>query len=250
VVVLLIARGLEYLQDQSDRSNAPVNLTQVLLAMHIYQDIYGHLPPAALYSKDGKPLLSWRVLILPFVEERSLYQRFKLDEPWDSPHNIQLLRFMPSLYAPPMGKASKVPIDHTVLQVFVGKGTAFESREGLRLPEDFPDGASDTLLVVEAGPPVPWTKPEELNYDPDGPLPDLRCLFSDGFLAACADRSIWFMKKNISERTLRAAITRNGANVIGPDWDRRIPGLLENNNQPGSPTSRNAPSSERTRDKQ
>src|SRR5438034_8063102 len=147
--------------------------------MHGYKGTHGRLPPAVVYGEDGKPLHSWRVLLLPFIEQDALYEEFRLDEPWDSPHNIALLPRMPGTYAPPTGKKWKVPPYHTVCQVFVGKGTAFEGRKGPRLSGDFLDPTNYTFLVVEAGPPVPWTKPEDLEYDPDGPLPDLRPLFKN-----------------------------------------------------------------------
>jgi hypothetical protein len=186
--------------------------------MHNYHDTHGRLPPAVVYGADGKPLVSWRVLILPFIEQLDLYEQFRLDEPWDSPHNLRLLSQMPRTYAPPPGKAWKVPPYHTVCHVFVGPGTAFEGQEGLQFPSDFPDGLSNTLLFVEAGEPVPWTKPEDLPYDPERPLPELRCLFHDGFRACMADASRRFVPKRTNQATLRAAITRNGGDAPGPDW--------------------------------
>jgi hypothetical protein len=189
------------------------------LALHAYQDEHGRLPPAVVYGDYGKPLYSWRVLILPYIEQQQLYARFRLEEPWDSPHNLELLKKMPATYAPPPGKAKKVPPHHTVCQVFVGKHTAFEGREGgVRLSDDFPDSTSNTLLVVEAGEPVPWAKPVDLDYDPEGPLPDLRCLFKDGFRVCLADGSVRWIPKEMSETTLRAAITRDGGDTLGPDW--------------------------------
>jgi hypothetical protein len=179
--------------------------------MYNYNDAHGQLPPAVVYGADGKPLHSWRVLILPYIEERELYEQFKLDEPWDSPHNIRLLEKMPVLYAAPGRKAKKMPPYHTVCHVFVGKGTPFEAGTRLRLSlVDFPDGMSNTFLIVEAGKPVPWTKPEELCYDPDGPLPELDCIFKDCFRAAMAAGFSRWISKQTSEATLRAAITRNG----------------------------------------
>jgi hypothetical protein len=175
--------------------------------MHNYEGVHGRLPPAAVCGEDGTPLLSWRVLILPYIEQEDLYKQFHLDEPWDSPHNLALLPKMPSSYAPPGRKAALVPPYHTVCQVFVGKGAAFEGREGLRLRDDFPDGTSDTILIVEAGEPVPWTKPQDIAFSPDGPPPELRCLFKDGFRACMADGTRrWFAR----EAAHRAAITRNG----------------------------------------
>lgn len=183
-----------------------------------YEDQHGRLPPAVVYGPSGEPLYSWRVVILPFMEQQELYQQFHLDEPWDSPHNQQLLARMPASYAPPPGKRKKVPAYHTICKVFVGKGAAFEGREGLRRAADFPDGTSDTLLVVEAGEPVPWTKPEDLPFDPQGPLPDLRCLFKDGFRACAVDGMRRWIRNGVSETTLRAVITRNGHDAPGADW--------------------------------
>jgi hypothetical protein len=115
---------------------------------------------------------------------------------------------MPATFAPPPGKMRLMPQYHTVCHVFVGKGAAFEGREGLRLPDDFPDGTS--ILVIEAGKPVPWTKPEDLAYEPELPLPDLPCIFSDGFRVRFGDASGRWIPKDVSESWLRAAITRNG----------------------------------------
>lgn len=186
--------------------------------MHAYQGEHGRLPPAVVNGKDGEPLYSWRVLILPYIEQGELYKQFRLDEPWDSPHNLRLLPNMPAMYALPPRKASNVPPHHTVCKVFVGKGAAFEGRQGLNLPRDFPDGTSNTLLIVEAGEPVLWTKPEDLTYEPEGPLPDLRCFFRDGFRACMADGSRHFVRKETSEATLRATITRKSGDTPGVDW--------------------------------
>jgi hypothetical protein len=125
---------------------------------------------------------------------------------------------MPSIYAPPPGKKGRVPPHHTAVKVFVGPGAAFEGPEGLKMPEDFPDGIYDTLFVAEAGPPVPWTKPEDLPYFPDRPLPDLQSYFQDSFRARSVGGSLYWVKKGTGEATLRAAITRNGGDVLGLDW--------------------------------
>jgi hypothetical protein len=194
-------------------------LTDIALLLRIYQEQHGRLPPAALYGKDGTPLLSWRVLLLQYVEQGELYKQFKLDEPWDSPHNKTLLEKMPAVYADPSwGEGELLPY-HTVSHVFVGKGAAFEGRQGLRVPHDFPDGPENTLLVVMAGKPVPWTKPEDLAYDPEGPLPDLRSGARSTFPVIMADGSRLSVAKTTSEATLRAAITRNGGDNLGLDWN-------------------------------
>jgi hypothetical protein len=167
-----------------------------------------------VYGPDGKPLYSWRVLILPYIEQGALYKEFRLDEPWDSPHNIALLPRMPSSYTPPRYKTALVPPHHTICHVFVGKGTPFDGPKGRTLRSDFPDGRSNTLLLVEAGEPVPWTKPEDIPFDPDGPLPPLRGLFRDGFRACTADGARRFIRYDTPEASLRAAITRNGGEQV------------------------------------
>jgi hypothetical protein len=194
-------------------------MKQLALAMLNYQVAHGKLPPAVVYGKRGEPLYSWRVLLLPFIEEEALYKEFHFDEPWDSPHNIQLLPRMPAAYTAPGSKAAKLPPHHTVCHVFVGEGAAFEGREGLSLRDNFPDGTTGTFLIVEAGEPVPWTKPADLTYSWDRPLPDLRCLFRDGCRAAMADGSVRWVPKGTREAALRELIRLNENGVVlDSDW--------------------------------
>jgi RNA polymerase sigma factor (sigma-70 family) len=187
------------------------NLKQIGLAMHNYHDTYGRLPPPAIVDKDGKPLLSWRVAILPFIEQDNLYRQFKLDEPWDSEHNKKLMAQMPSVYAPTKGPV-KDP-SGTYYQVFIGKDTVFEPGEKITLIS-ITDGTSNTLMVVEAADTVSWTKPEDLTFDPKKPLPKLGAEFPDTFLAGFCDGSVRQLPRNLDANTLRALITRNGGEVV------------------------------------
>src|SRR5262249_31991555 len=148
-------------REAAERTQSASNLKQLGFAMHNYHDTHGRLPPAVVHGADGKPVLSWRVLLLPFIEEHALFKQFHLDEPWDSPHNIRLLPQMPIIFKP-FGGSAPPESNTTFYQVFVGKGTAFDGREGLRFDEDFPNGIANTFLIVEAGTAVPWTKPEDV----------------------------------------------------------------------------------------
>jgi hypothetical protein len=191
------------------------------LALINYGDANRRLPPAGLgdprTDREGKkPLLSWRVAILPYIEQQNLYLQFRLDEPWDSPNNKPLLAKMPRIYKLPGD--TKTPSDHTVYQVFVGPGTAFEKGQTIHFPASFTDGTSNTILIAEAARGVPWTKPEDLPFDPQAPLPALGGHFRGGFNVALADGSIRFITPSTSERTLKAAITRNAGDLLGPDW--------------------------------
>ncbi len=183
------------------------NLKLVGLAMHNYRDAHGRFPAPTIQGKDGRPLLSWRVAILPYLEEYGLYQSFKLDEPWDSPHNKPLLERMPRLYARlrPPGEA---PESLTHLRVFVGEGTPFEGGRGPRW-EDFPDGWDRTILVVEADEAVPWTKPDDLPYAADKPLPALGGGPGGSFVILMADGSVRSIPAEFDPALLRRAITRD-----------------------------------------
>lgn len=173
ILGLLLMYGSHLATDARNRINTICRLKQIGLAMHSYHDKHGHLPPAAIRDKQGRPLLSWRVLMLPYFEERELYNEFHLDEPWDSPHNIKLLPRMPVLYTRP-GRTAEEENYGTCMQAVVGPGTVF----GEDVPLTFEqitkaDGTGYTLLVVEARDLVPWTKPEDYLVEPGRPLAPL-----------------------------------------------------------------------------
>ena len=195
------------------------------VALQVYHELYGHLPPAVVRDRDGRPLYSWRVELLPFLEHNHLYHRFRTDEPWDSPHNAALLGETPRCYRPVLGW-DEAP-GTTRYQVVVGPGTAFE-RDRLTWA-DFPNGPAGTILVAEAQEAVPWSKPADLTYDPGGPLPALGGEFQKpvklacyvvrrepGFVAAFGDGYGRFVPHAAGEATIRAALTRDGARTVAP----------------------------------
>jgi hypothetical protein len=214
-------------REARNRNASVNNLKRMMLALIVFsEEKRRNLPPPAICSKDGKPLLSWRVAILPYLEQQELYKQFKLDEPWDSPHNKKLLDKMPTVYAP-VGVQTKEP--HTTFyQAIVGPGAAWEFKpkagalfnaEGLRYPASFTDGTSNTIGLVEAAKAVPWTKPEDVPYDPKGALPKLGGLFKDGFHAAFMDGSVRFLSRRVGPDSLRAVITRAAGDIPGNDID-------------------------------
>jgi hypothetical protein len=191
------------------------NLKQIAIAMHNYHDTYGSLPPAAVCDKNGKPMLSWRVLILPYIEEAALYKEFKLDEPWDSEHNKKLIARMPKIYSVPL--PTKAKANETHYRVWTGNGAAFDYLKGCKLTE-FLDGTSNTLMVVTAKDAVPWTKPDELAFDPEKDMTKLLGFFTgEACPAAYADGSTRGLKKSINKKTLNALITKDGGEVVPND---------------------------------
>ncbi len=122
--MVALAEAIDKMRKELKRRQDTNDLKQLALAMQDYSDAFGKMLPPAVYDKDGKPLLSWRVLVLPFIAQGNLYTQFRLDEPWDSDHNKKLLEKMPTTFAPPDSEAFK---DHeaVVYQAIVGTGTPF-----------------------------------------------------------------------------------------------------------------------------
>ena len=207
-------------------------LQTLLLAMHDYHDVNGRLPSSAICDANGKPLLSLRVALLPYLGEPRLYKEFKLDEPWDSAHNIKLLAKMPAVFAAP-GITTKEPFT-TFYQVFTGREAAFDLQSKSNLSR-IPDGTSNTVGIVEAHDAVPWTKPADLVYDGKKPLPKLGGIFPDGFHAVFLDGSVRFFNRSTPETTIRAMITPAGGELLpgekrgdkskdaAPDLDKKKP---------------------------
>jgi len=193
-------------EPQPTRNEHINHLKQIGLAMHNYHSTFKKFPPAAVYDRDGKALLSWRVLILPYLEQNALQQQFKMDEPWDSQHNIKLLADMPKVFGPigdSMDDRTK-----TYYRVFVGPGTVFEGKNGTKITS-ITDGTSNTIMVVEAHDGVAWTKPDELPYDPKGTLPRVGNHGGNGFHVLMCDGSVHTFRQNFDPQLMHWAITRD-----------------------------------------
>ena len=182
------------------------NLKQFAVAMHNHEGATGHFPAPAICDKEGKPLLSWRVAILPYIEQGALYNQFKLDEPWDSPNNKKLLSSMPKIYEPVDNQAVADEYK-TYYRVFYPKGEiGFGPREN-----DLPKGTSGTVMIVEAGEPVFWTKPDELEYEEGKPLPSLGGVLPNvkSFHVAMFDGSVRAIKREEAETIKDMIRTKN-----------------------------------------
>jgi prepilin-type processing-associated H-X9-DG protein len=202
--------------DAARRAQCVNNLKQIALAMHNYVSTNNRFPRAASVNDNGKPLLSWRVAILPYLEHQELYNRFNLDEPWDSAHNKALVREMPAVYLCP--DRVKPESFTTTYQVIVGNGAIFEKDQDVGVV-DVTDGTSNTFLVVEAKNAVPWTKPDDMTFDPAA-APSLRGAGSShpgGFNAAMGDGSVRFIRDTIDLKKFQSMITRNQGEAVTSD---------------------------------
>jgi len=222
VAIAILVPAARSAQIAARRAQSVNNLKQIGLALHNFHSANNHFP-ADIRGKDGKPLLSWRVQLLPFLEQGGLFNEFRRDEPWDSPHNKALLERMPAPYAVPTTPAEP---GTTFYRGFTGTGTVFDPKvsEGIRIA-NITDGTSNTIAVVEAKEAVPWTKPDsDLSFENDPKLERIRALrselgghFAGGFNTLFCDGSVRFIRETVSLATLRALITRNGGEVISAD---------------------------------
>lgn len=190
------------------RMSSSNNMKQIMLAMHNYHDTFNQLPEAASRDEEGKPLLSWRVAILPFVEAGPLYEQFHLDEPWDSEHNSKLIAQMPPVFKDP---GVVTPEGTTVYQAVVGDDFAFKP-EGPTHFREITDGLSNTIAVVETdvASAVPWTKPDDVEIDMEDPLNHMGKTRPNGFLVGIMDGSVKFISNTIDLDIFRAMLTRAG----------------------------------------
>jgi hypothetical protein len=193
------------------RTQSANKLGQIAKAMHLFHDDFKAFP----YAKNGGPgkkgALSWRVAILPYVEQQNLYKRFKLDEPWDSSHNKRILdeEAMPSVFASPAGNPGEE--NKTYYQIITGPNTAWpDDNARPRLPGSFPNGTSTTYLIVEAKTPVYWTQPEDVVFD-GSTVPPLGGIFNGDFHAAMADGSVQYViRGDVNDEQIRRAISASG----------------------------------------
>ncbi len=190
----LLVPGLVKAKAAAMRTQSFNNLKQLALAMIIYRDMNKSLPSSAIVSKEGKPLLSWRVAILPMIEHNDLYVQFHLDEPWDSEHNKPLLAIMPTLYLSPNGNSAVdgagLKLGKTRYVLPVGNGALFDSDPSKKTAD--PANAGQTIMIVEVGEDkaVNWTQPDDMRLDAEKPLAGLGTIPETGAIAAFADGSV------------------------------------------------------------
>ena len=201
------------------RHQAVDQLMRLGLALHNYHSDKKSFPPPAILGANGKPLLSWRVAILPYLGEpeavdqgAALYKQFDLTQPWDSPHNYPLVAKMPDVFKCP---GSTAPAGMTVYLAPRGDSTVFPGPKGLPVRQ-ITDGTSNTIGIVEVNDrlAVPWTKPDDWTFDPAAPAQGLGGHFKDVFLTLFCDGSAHALSTGINQDGLRALVTRNGREIV------------------------------------
>ncbi len=181
------------------------------LAMSNFAYAHECLPPAVGHGSTGfasasKPPVSWRVLLLPYIEEQDLYEQYDFDEPWDGPNNRKLLNKIPPLYRSPGAAGDPT---HATVFVITGPETVFPKGDKVTF-ESIGDSASNTALAVEAIRPVPWTKPEDIEYDLTFRSSSLGGVYPNGFHVLFCDGFVDFVEDTVDDNRIRAMFTKHG----------------------------------------
>ncbi len=203
------------------------NLKQIGLALHNYHDAYNSYPPAYVADEHGRPMHSWRVLLLPFLDEEKLYKEYRFDEPWNGPHNITLQDRIPHIYSCPGYqfelRKSKIASDYSrrlTNYVVIDDPTAIFDGEKGSTNDEITDGTSNTIAVVEVHQhAVHWMQPEDIT--PDEMMLEFiasrdeeRTNHRDGMQVLLADGSARKLEPDLSREILKALLTKAGGEKV------------------------------------
>jgi hypothetical protein len=201
----------------TDRVQSMNNMKMIGLALHNYHASNGSLPPAYTVDEDGKPLLSWRVLILPELEYGNLYRMFHLDEPWDSPHNLPLSEQVIEIYRSPQSNA--LPNMTTYLSIRDPQ-SMFPGSEGIHFAR-VTDGLSNTIMVLEAADSeaVVWSKPDDYvpQLNEPGWEESLISPWINGTNILLGDGSVHLIEPDILSEMFELLLDRDDGNVVRLD---------------------------------
>jgi hypothetical protein len=211
VITAIMLPAVQAARSAAQRMEQTNNARQIALAVLNYESANARFPSRYKASSDGTPLLSWRVMILPYLDENELFNKFRLDEPWDSPHNLPLAAEIPAVFR------DRFVTDptRTCIVAASSKGTVFEGAEGIRI-RDIRDGMSNTLMFVECDPSlaVVWTQPEDLRFDLENPSSGLDSRRNGGFIAAFCDGSTRTISASTDPPVLRRLVLRADGEAI------------------------------------
>jgi prepilin-type processing-associated H-X9-DG protein len=220
VLIALLMPAPRASREAARRFQCVHNLKQIALAIHNYESLYKSMPPAYTVGVDGRPLHSWRTLILPYLGEEALYKTIDLTKPWNAPANATALHTVLPVYLCP--SAAHVSRNETTYLAVVGPGACFLPRTP-RPMKDITDGASNTLMVVEAGEAdgshaVPWMAPSDADESLVVTLgPGTTFHHPGGMNTAFVDGSVKFLKATVAAPVRRALVSVAGGEEISAD---------------------------------
>jgi prepilin-type processing-associated H-X9-DG protein len=210
ILIALLLPAVQSAREAARRSQCQNNLRQIAMALIQYDMTRRGFPPAGAGERKGQPAQSWRVAILPYLEQEHLYRQYDTTQPWNSPKNKALAAMMPSVFRCPSDPKGSPTSQETSYVMIVGKGTLGGlSEEGKRVGTDYVSsraGTGTTLLVVEIpGSGIPWMEPRDLTIDEviERVKSSSRGGHSGGVNVVFCDGHVQFIRENVSPETLR-----------------------------------------------
>ena len=227
IIAILASMLLPALSSARERARSiscTNNLKQIAIGMHNYHDTYKTFPAAVLTDEDGRPMRSWRVAILPFVQQQGLFSQYDFDVPWDDPNNAPLMNVPLMAYKCPSDPPASgaLPLCDSNYVMVVGKSTlGGEPNEGVKIA-DIKDGTSNTIMVIEVGQSgIHWMEPrdvtveEAITFLTNPAASPFRQVHPGGANVALADGSVRFISSSINPGMLRIMLTRDDGQAVG-----------------------------------
>jgi len=215
ILVALLLPAVQGAREAARRSQCGSQLKQIGLALHNYHETYGAFPPAYVADETGKPMHSWRVLLLPYLENNQMYEAYDFDKPWNDLSNMAVTSQVPHVFRCPSAPAQG-PMNTTHYVYITGPGTCFDGDKAIRI-RDIVDGTSQTILVVESHQTsFAWNEPRDLDVATlGGSSTGPSSAHVGGFQAVLADGSVRFFMNSLAPETFKALTTPRGGEVVG-----------------------------------
>ena len=214
VLMGLLLPSIQGAREANRRATCINHQMQISLALLSYESEKGHFPPAYITDKDGKPMHSWRILILPYLDKKDLYDQYDFNESWDGPHNRKLADKMPDVFRCPSNTNSP---NYTAYAMLVGPHAFSPGPMGRTYKEiSHADGASTTLMLVEATKAkINWLEPRDLNAEEMSFIinksgKEISSNHPSGAVVSFCDGHTTFLRANIKPETLKALTTVDG----------------------------------------
>lgn len=218
ILIALLLPAVQAAREAARRTQCNNNLKQIGLALQSYADVHKAFPPAYIADENGKPMHSWRVLILPYMEQKALYDRYNFDEPWDGPNNQQLAALIPPPYRCPSDGSGGPTSTATNYAAITGPGTMFDGEKSSSFAT-IKDGTSNTLIVVESTAGINWMEPRDLDinqmaFQINASPTEISSHHPGGANVVFADGHTNFLQSSTPVQVLRALITKAGGEAI------------------------------------
>lgn len=213
VLVALLLPAVNAAREAARRSTCVNQLRVIGIAMQNYHTTYKTFPPTYVADADGKPMHSWRVLILPFTEDRrlkALYDQYDFNEPWNGPNNSKLAGTIGDVYTCPSDPTAGTETSYVAV---VGPETVWPGPAGMRI-RDITDGTSNTVMLVEvADAGIHWMEPRDLTFA-EATVGKASSFHADGFNSLFCDGSVHFLDNDLSTAVLHDMITARSGEVV------------------------------------